>query len=107
MQNWEIDTRDNKGYYLLSENPKENVINFEVNPDDYKWVVFIRDKKYGNFRLNLNNTVKQHDCNQNQKRSKERKISRIFAKDIKDEENFIKGDKTPSLESVLKTGEIS
>ena len=54
MQNWEIDTRYNKGYYLLSENPKENVINFKVTPDDYECV----------------------------------------------------GDKTHSLESVLKTGEI-
>ena len=108
LQNWEIDTRDNKGYYLLSENPNENVINFEVNPDDYECVVFIRDKKYGNFRLNLTNTVKQYDCNQSQKRAKERKKFEDFCtKEIKDEENLIKGDKTPSLESVLKKDETS
>ena len=101
LQNWEIDTKDNKGYYLLSENPNENIINFEVNPNDYECVVFIRDKKYGNFRLNLTNTVKQYDCNPNQKREKDRKkFSDFCKKSIRDEEK-LKADKTPTLEKIL------
>ena len=103
LQKWEIDTKDNKGFYLLSENPNENIITFEVNPDDYECVVFIRDKKYGNFKLNLKNSVKQYDCDKNQKRTKERKQFEDFClRNIIEEENLIKGDKTPSLESLLK-----
>ena len=102
LQNWEIDIKDNKGYYLLPENRNENIINFEVNPNDYECVVFIRDKKYGNFRLNLKNTVKQYDCDENQKRTKERKKFEEFClKSIKEEE-ALKSDKTPSLESLQK-----
>ena len=102
IQNWEIDTKDNKDYYLLSENPNENLLNFDVNPNDYECVVFIRNKKYGNFRLNLNNTVKQYDCDENQKREKERKKFEDFClKNIKDEEK-LKGDKTYSLEYILQ-----
>ena len=102
LQNWEIDMKENKGYYLLSENINENVINFEVNPNDYECVVFIRDKKYGNFRLNLKNVVKQYDCDENQKRSKERKTFSDFCLNNIKEEETLKGEKTPSLESVLK-----
>ena len=102
IQNWEIDTKDNKDYYLLSENPNENLLNFDVNPNDYECVVFIRNKKYGNFRLNLNNNVKQYDCDENQKREKERKKFEDFClKNIKDEEK-LKSDKTYSLEYILK-----
>ena len=102
LQNWEIDTKDNKGYYLLQENNNENIINFEVNPNDYECVVFIRDKKYGNFRLNLKNIVKQYDCDEDQKRTKERKKFEEFClKNIKDVEP-LKDDKTPLLESIQK-----
>ena len=80
VQEWEIDFKDNKDYYLLSEENDKNVINFEVNPNDYECVVFIRDKKYGNFRLNLNNTVKQYDCDETQKREKKRKTFSDFCK---------------------------
>ena len=50
MYNQVIKLATNKDYYLLPENNNENVINFEVNPNDYECVVFIRNKKYGNFR---------------------------------------------------------
>ena len=102
LQNWEIDMKENKDYYLLPENNNENVINFEVNPNDYECVVFIRNKKYGNFRLNLKNDVKQYDCDEDQKREKERKKFEDFCtKNIKEEEK-LKSEKTYSLEYILK-----
>ena len=99
-QEWEIDIKNNTGYYLLSENPNENSVKFEVNPNDYECVVFIRDKKYGNFGLNLKNNVKQYNCDENKKREKIRKNFLDFCtKDIKEEE-VLKTDKTPSIESL-------
>ena len=105
-QNWEIDIKDNTGFYYLSETLNEKLIKFDVNPNDYECVAFIRDKKYGNFGLNLKNNVKQYDCNENKKRNKERKNFVDFCtKDIKDEE-ILKNDKTPSLESLLNIDKL-
>ena len=102
MQNWEIDIKDNKDYYLLPENPKENLKNIEVNPNDYECIVFIRNKKYGNFRLNLSNVIKQYNCDESQKREKERKNLEDFClKNINTEEK-INWDKTASFESITK-----
>ena len=46
-QKWEIDTTQNGDYYLLSEFKNDNTFNFEVNPNDFESILFLRNKKYG------------------------------------------------------------
>ena len=102
-QKWEIDTTQNGDYYLLSEFKNNNIFNFEVNPNDFECIVFIRNKKYGTFKLNLKNEVLQEDCNESKKRQKERKEFEAFClSDISNEEK-LQSEKTPSLEELSKT----
>lgn len=101
-QKWEIDASQNKGYYLLSEFENKQAFNFVVNPNDFECVLFLRDKKYGKFKLNITNEVEQNECEESQKREKKRKEFDSFCLgDLRDEEK-LKSEKTPSLEELSK-----
>ena len=101
-QKWEIDASQNGGFYLLSEFKNQTLFNFEVNPDDFECILFLRDKKYGTFRLNIKNEVEQEECEESKKREKERKEFDSFCtEDVKNEEK-LSSEKTPSLEELSK-----
>jgi hypothetical protein len=44
-----------------------------VNPNDFECVLFLRDKKYGKFKLNITNEVEQNECQETQKKRKKKK----------------------------------
>ena len=101
-QKWEIDTSKNGGYYLISEFKNQTLFNFYVNPNDYECILFLRDKKYGTFRLNIKNEVEQEECAESKKREKERKDFESFCSgDIINEEK-LQSEKTPSFEDLSK-----
>ena len=101
-QKWEIDTTQNGDYYLLSDFKNDNIFNFEVNPQDFESIIFIRNKKYGTFKLNLKNDVQQEDCDETRQREKKRKEFESFClPDIASEEK-LQSEKTPSLEELSK-----
>ena len=101
-QKWEIDTSQNGGYYLISEFKNESLFNFDVNPNDFECILFLRDKKYGTFRLNIKNEVEQEECEETKKRSKPRKEFESFCLgDIFNEEK-LQSEKTPSFEDLTK-----
>ena len=101
-QKWEIDASQNNGYYLLSEFQNQTAFNFVVNPNDFECILFIRDKKYGTFRLNITNEVEQNECEETQKRDKERKEFDSFCQRDLSSEEKLKSEKTPSLEELTK-----
>ena len=101
-QKWEIDTTQNGGYYLLSEFENESLINFVVNPNDFECILFIRDKKYGTFRLNIKNEVLQEECDEDLKRKKPRKEFESFCLPDIDKEEKLQSEKTLSLEELSK-----
>lgn len=101
-QKWEIDTTQNGDYSLLSEFANNNVFNFEVNPDDFESVLFIRNKKYGTFQLNIKNEVLQEDCDESKVREKKRKEFESYCLEDVSNEPKIESEKTPSLEELSK-----
>ena len=101
-QKWEIDTSQNGGYYLISEFKNDSLFNFDVNPNDFECILFLRDKKYGTFRLKIKNEVEQEECDESKKREKPRKEFESFClKDLNNEEK-LQSEKTPSLEDLSK-----
>ena len=101
-QKWEIDTSLNGGYYLLSEFENPNLFNFKVYPNDFESILFIRDKKYGTFRLNIKNEVEQENCEEDQKREKKRREFDSFCLGDLASEEKLQSEKTPSLEELSK-----
>ena len=101
-QKWEIDTTQNGDYYLLSEFKNDNTFNFEVNPNDFESILFIRNKKYGTFKLNIKNEVTQEDCDEAKQREKKRKEFESFCLPDMSSEAKLDSEKTPSLEELSK-----
>ena len=101
-QKWEIDTTQNGDYYLLSEFKNDNTFNFEVNPNDFESILFLRNKKYGTFKLNIKNDVQQEDCDETKQREKKRKEFESFCLPDMSSEEKLESEKTPSLEELSK-----
>ena len=101
-QKWEIDTTQNGDYYLLSQFANDNTFNFEVNPNDFESILFLRNKKYGTFKLNIKNDVQQEDCDETKQREKKRKEFESFCLPDMSSEEKLESEKTPSLEELSK-----
>ena len=102
MQRWEIDTSSNGGYYLLSQFDNPNIFNFTVNPNDFESILFIRDRKYGTFNLNIKNEVEQEGCDENKLRDKKRREYNSYCTDLSNGEKP-DGERTPSLEQLTQS----
>jgi hypothetical protein len=103
FQKWEIDTSSNGGYYLLSEFENPNVFNFTVNPNDFETVLFIRDKKYGTFNLNIKNEVEQENCDEDKKRDKQRREFDSYCLSDLSSGEKVDSERTPTLEELSKS----
>ena len=100
-QKWEIDTSSNGGYYLLSKFENPNIFNFTVNPNDFETILFMRDREYGVFKLNIKHEVEQENCDEDKIRLQKRREFKTYCTDLEFGEK-IEGEKTPSLEELSK-----